>query len=285
MSEIYINGDFFPEEEARVSVFDRGFLYGDGVFETMRAYNGTIFRLEDHMKRLEAAAGIMSIPIDLKTIELALHETLSRNQLNDAILRLTITRGQGSWGLDFPADINPTMVVLARPFTGYPGQEDGINIVIADTRKTANDSLNSSLKSLNFLNNIFARREASSQGFKEAVMLNKDGFVAEGSVSNIFWVSENILYTPALDVGILPGVTRKVVLELADKESIPYEEGYYKPETLLSANEVFLTNTGYEIMPVNKINDTSFPSTSPLTTQLIDKYNHLVREEMNDGNY
>lgn len=276
MSEIYINGDFFAEEEARVSVFDRGFLYGDGLFETMRAYNGTIFRLEDHMKRLVAAADRMSIPLDQAEAEHALYETLRQNQLGDAILRLTITRGQGSWGLDFPAETHTTMVVFARPFSGYPGQDEGISIVIAETRKTPDDSLDSSLKSLNFLNNIFARQEASSRGHKEAIMLNYDGFVAEGSVSNIFWVTENILYTPALDVGILPGVTRKVVLELADKESIPYEEGYYKPETLLSADEVFLTNTGYEIMPVNKINDVSFPSPGPLAIQFMNTYHHFV---------
>lgn len=278
MSEIYINGDFFAEEEARVSVSDRGFLYGDGVFETMRAYNGKIFRLADHMERLAAAAGRMSIPFDQVQAENALHETLRRNQLNDAIIRLTLTRGQGGWGLDFPADINPTMVVFARSFSGYPGQDEGISICLAETRKTPNDSLDSSLKSLNFLNNIFARQEASSRGFKEAIMLNYDGFVAEGSVSNIFWVSDNVLYTPALDVGILPGVTRKVVLELADEENISYEEGYYKPEVLLSTDEVFLTNTGYEIIPVNKINDTSFPSPGPLTTRLLNAFRQLIQQ-------
>ena len=279
MSEIYINGTFFPEEEAKVSVFDRGFLYGDGLFETLRVYNGKIFRLADHLERLSKAARLISIPFDPVKSEEILYQTLRRNQLSYAILRLTLTRGDSGWGIDYPSDTQPTMVIIARSFSGYPGQDEGIGVVIAETRKTPNQSLDSSLKSLNFLNNIFARREAASQGFKEAIMLNKDGFIAEGSVSNIFWVADNVLYTPALEVGILPGVTRKVVMELADKEDIPCEEGFYKPETLLAADEVFLTNTGYEIMPVRKVNETSFHSPGPLTTKLLNAYHRLIHSE------
>jgi branched-chain amino acid aminotransferase len=279
MPEIYINGNFFSEEEAKVSVFDRGFLYGDGVFETLRAYNGKIFRLADHLERMSKAGRRFLLAFDAKEAEFALYETLHRNKLRDALLRLTLTRGQGSWGIDYPPDTHPTMVIFTRPFTGYPGQKNGINVLIADTRKTPDESLDSSIKSLNFLNNIFARREASEQECKEAILLNKDGFVAEGSVSNIFWVSADVLYTPALDVGILPGVTRKVVLELAEKDNIPSEEGFYKPESLLSADEVFITNTGYEIMPVSKVNDTSYQSPGPLTIQLLKAFQLLTDNE------
>ena len=129
MLEIYINGVFFPEEEAKISVFDRGFLYGDGLFETLRVYNGKIFRLGDHLERLSEAAKRIFIPFDLKEGGKALYETLHRNRLTDALLRITLTRGQGNWGIDFPSDVNPTIVVFARPFTGYPGQDEGISII------------------------------------------------------------------------------------------------------------------------------------------------------------
>lgn len=276
MAEVYINGVFFDEKDAKISVFDRGFLYGDGVFETLRSYGGKIFRLADHLERLSKGAGFLSIPFDPDEAEKALCQTLLRSRLNDAMLRLTLTRGQGTWGLKCPAEPNPTTVIFARPFTGYPGQKDGISICISETRKTPQESLDPSLKSLNFLNNILARREATFQGVQEAILLNKDGYLAEGSVSNLFWVSENVLYTPALQTGILPGVTRKVVMELADKENIPCEEGFYNPQDLFAAKEVFLTNTGFEIMPVQRVDDTSFLSSGPITARLMEAYHHLV---------
>jgi len=276
MSEIYINGDFFPEEEAKVSVFDRGFLYGDGVFETLRAYKGKIFRLADHLERMSIASRRLLLPFDSQEADLALYETLRRNELGNALLRLTLTRGRGSWGIDYPPDTHPTMVIFARHFTGYSGQEDGIHVLIADRCKTPHESMDSTIKSLNFLNNILARREATEKECKEAILLNKDGLVAEGSVSNIFWVTDHVLYTPTTEVGILAGVTRKVVLELARKNNIPTEEGFYKPEILLSADEVFLTNTGYEIMPVCKVNEVSFQSPGPISTLLLNSFHDLV---------
>ena len=276
MSEIYVNGAFFDEKDAKISVFDRGFLYGDGLFETLRAYSGEIFRLEDHLERLSQASHRIALPFEREKAKKALWDTLHRNRFSDALLRLTITRGQGPPGIDLPINPQPTMVIFTRPFTGYPGQENGIYVHIAEIRKTPKESLDSSLKSLNFLNNILARQEASLRKTQEAIILNKDGYLAEGSVSNLFWVSGNALHTPALDTGILPGVTRKVVLELADKENIPYKEGFYKPQDLFSADEVFLTNTGYEIMPVQKVDTTPFLSPGPLTVRLLDAYHRSV---------
>ncbi len=256
---ILLNGSLVPQDEAKVSVLDRGFLYGDGVFETLRAYSGKIFRLDDHVIRLFRSAD----SIYLKTlftedyVKEALYKTLRRNNLNNAYLRLTITRGQSNPGLDIEDCSDPTITIIAREFSGYT--EDlyrrGISAAIVNTRRIPASALNPEIKSLNFLNNIMARIEAKQANVSEAFMLSPEGYVAEGTVSNIFIVKDGVVKTPPLSVGILNGVTRSLVIGLAQKNNIPLTEQQFQPEELYAADECFVTSTLYEVMPVTSINN------------------------------
>lgn len=251
---IYINGKFWKKSQAKVSVFDHGLMYGDGIFETLRAYEGKILFLSRHIKRLLAAASAISLKIGRSAEEIAeiLYQSLHKNNLTDAYLRLAVTRGVGEIGLDPALCPVPTIIVQAKPFAGHPDDHyrQGIRAVLVQVRRSSADP---SLKSLNFLNNILAVQEARRDGGQEALMLNKDGWVCEGSVSNIFWVRNGVLKTPDVRAGLLAGVTREAVMEIARQSGIAVEEGLFPPEDLLEADEVFLTNTTYEIMPVTSI--------------------------------
>ena len=257
---IFINGSLVPQDEAKVSVLDRGFLYGDGVFETLRAYSGKIFRIDDHIKRLFCSADAICLktPFTGNYIKESLYQTLMGNNLTDAYLRLTITRGISSGpGLDTEGCLNPTMTIISREFSGYP--EDlyrrGISAAIVNTRRIPASALNPEIKSLNFLNNIMARVEAREADASEAFMLSTEGFVAEGTVSNIFIVKEGVIKTPSLSVGILNGVTRSLVIGIAQKNNISIKEQLFQPDELYSADECFVTSTLYEVMPVTSINN------------------------------
>ncbi|OIP65527.1 MAG: branched-chain amino acid aminotransferase [Nitrospirae bacterium CG_4_9_14_3_um_filter_53_35] len=271
MSKVFINGEFFPEEEARISVFDHGFLYGDGIFETLRSYSGRIFRIMDHLDRLfESARRIrLTMSWDRPALRAVLKECLNANECGDAVLRLSISRGVGPAGLDPDLCKGPTMTVLTRPFSGYPEKmvEKGIPIAWVHIRKNLPEALDPGIKSTNFLNNILAKIEAKKSGADEGILLNHDGFLAEGSVSNIFFVKDRILFTPALSAGILDGISRKVVLEIAATKGIPVEEGLFPSEKLDTADEIFLTNTTYEVMPVSRINQKKL-GVGPITRQI-----------------
>ena len=253
---IFLNKTIVPESDAVVSVYDRGFLYGDGIYETMRAYNGVVFKLEKHLERLGRSALLTRLDIpETGFITDAVCRTMEANKLSDAYIRVTVSRGKGPIGLDPDLCKEPTFVVITEDFREYPGHlySDGVKLVIAKTRRNLVSAINPRIKSLNFLNNIFAKMEAKEGGAYEAVMLNAEGLIAEGTVSNIFFVKDNVLCTPALDVGVLDGITREMVISLAKKNVIRVSEGKYYPADLFNASEVFFTNTTSEIMPVSQV--------------------------------
>ena len=254
---VYLNGRFVAREQAQVSVFDHGFLYGDGIYETMRAYGGKLFLLKKHLARLKHSADAISLkpPLPLDRIGDALNESVSINKLQEAYVRLHISRGPGELGLDPALCAAPTMVIVAKPFNEYPAAcfERGISVAIVATRRNHPLALPPAIKGTNFLNNILAKIEAIKAHAYEGIMLNWEGYVAEGTISNICMVKKGVLYTPHLDTGILEGVTRDLVLRLAKRNKIPVREAMLLPKDLLSADESFITNTTMEIMPVTTV--------------------------------
>ncbi|MCL6639071.1 MAG: aminotransferase class IV [Firmicutes bacterium] len=285
MRLVYLNGDFVPEAEAKVSVFDRGFLYGDGIFETVRSYGGKIFRLKRHIERLFTSANILSIslPHDAGQFCEIVKETLRRNHLNDASLRLSVSRGPGAPGLSPAGSGPPTVLCTARELPpGLPQlQKSGVRAVVVQTRRTPPPCLDSRAKTFNFLNNIVARLEVDAAGAFEGIMLNTAGKVAEGTVSNVFFYSGGVLYTPSPDAGILPGIARETVLEAAAWKGVRAGEGLFGPEDLFAAGEVFLTNSNWEVLPVVQLDGMTVGKgvPGPATTALAAAYNELVRAE------
>jgi branched-chain amino acid aminotransferase len=265
---VYINGHFVPKEEATVSVFDHGFLYGDGIYETMRAYNGEPFLLARHMERLTHSAKAISLalPMPLGGIEKALKETLRINTLTEAYVRLHISRGPGEIGLDPALCPEPTMVIMAKQFKDYPAEhyERGVSVAIVKTRRNYPLALDPSIKGTNFLNNILAKIESVRAGAYEGIMLNWEGFVAEGTICNVFMVKSGMLLTPALSIGILEGVTRGLVLDLARHIRTPAQEAAFRPQELMDADECFITNSTIEVMPVTIIDASRLETASPV---------------------
>ncbi|MFQ5950281.1 MAG: aminotransferase class IV, partial [Nitrospiria bacterium] len=252
---VYLQDRFVSKEEAKVSIFDHGFLYGDGLFETLRAYSGRIFALPQHLNRLAHAAERLQIPLPfLSSLETLLYETLRRNHLHDALLRLTVSRGEGEIALDPDLCTTATLVISARPFQGYASKyyAEGVKAVIVPIRRNPPASLDPALKSLSFLNNVLAKIEAKKRGVFEGIFLDLEGALSEGTTSNLFWVRDGKIKTPSA-ASILEGITRGVVIELAKKMGFPLEEGRYFPADLLAAEEAFLTNTGLELMPLAEV--------------------------------
>ncbi len=254
--KIYLNGRFVDKEEARISVFDHGFLYGDGVFEGIRAYRRLVFKLKEHLERLYETAHtlMLEIPLPPERMEEAVVSTLRENGLEDAYIRVVVTRGEGDLGLD-PKKCRgrPAVVVIADRIALYPEElyEKGMAIVTVPTVRNHPEALNPRLKSLNYLNNILAKIEASTAGFCEAIMLDNHGFVAECTGDNIFLVKRGVLRTPAQ--GRLQGITRDTVMELAGGEGIPVEETMLTRHEVYNADECFLTGTAAEIIPVVEV--------------------------------
>lgn len=243
--------------EARVSIFDHGFLYGDGIYETMRVYDGVVFMLEEHLKRLRHSASMISLELP-KTpggLKSAIYETLEANGFRDAYLRLAVTRGEGPIGLDPALCKRPTLVIYCDKLKPYPQsfKEHGIKLITAKTRRNCKEALDPQIKSLNFLNNILAKAESVRAGADEAVMLNIEGHVAEGTTSNIFFVQNGALCTPAAECGILKGITRDVAISLAERLHMKLSEGEFTQSQLSSASEAFITSSIMEIMPVGEI--------------------------------
>ncbi|WP_447979175.1 aminotransferase class IV [Candidatus Nitrospira bockiana] len=254
---VFLNDRFVRSEDARISVFDHGFLYGDGVYETMRAYGGRIFLLHRHLERLERSAKLigLDLPIPDQPWSLLLHDLLTRNTLDDAYIRVTVSRGPGRLGLDPHLCSKPTLVILALPLPSSPVDwfETGVRLTVATTRRTHPSTLSPKIKSLNFLNNILAKQEALERGAFDAVMLNLEGEITECTTSNIFFVTGGRVRTPAIECGLLDGITRETVLTLAREAGIEVEEGAYQPNAMADADECFLTNTTLEILPVKAI--------------------------------
>lgn len=256
---VYLNNQFVPQDKAQISVLDHGFLYGDGVYETLRAYEGRVFMLRQHLERLERSAQLIGLTLPLKRTEwpAVLAEALRRNNLVNAYVRLTISRGEGPIGLDPGLCPTPTLVILAQPLPNYPAEyyDEGVRLIISHTRRNLAEALSPQIKSLNFLNNILAKREATAANAFDAIMLNHAGHLAECTTSNLFLVRKGRLCTPSISCGILDGITRNVVLRLAGFQQIQTEEGTYTSDDLLAADECFLTNTTMELMPVRSVND------------------------------
>lgn len=276
---VYLNDRILPASDAKISVFDHGFLYGDGIYETMRVYEGVVFMLDEHLRRLHRSASLigLDLPKDMSGIKLAVYETLQANSLTNAYVRLTVSRGYGPIGLDPDLCKEPTFVVIANEFKNYPHAyySEGLSLLTASTRRNLREALNPQIKSLNFLNNILAKIEAKRAGAYEAVMLNSDGYLAEGSISNIFFVSEGILHTPSTGCGLLDGITRSIVMDIAAKNGIEVKEGEFTPEMLYRADEVFITNTTMEIMPVNRVDAARF-RVGAMSKLLLKKYRQEV---------
>ncbi|MEK6583111.1 MAG: branched-chain-amino-acid transaminase [Nitrospirota bacterium] len=277
---VYLNNRVVPESDARVSVFDHGFLYGDGIYETMRAYDGVVFMLDEHIRRLHRSASLIGlrIPKNVAGIKAAIHKTLEANSLKNAYIRLTVSRGSGPVGLDPELCKKPTFVIIANKFKEYPKTyyKNGIKLIISGTKRNLKEAVNPQIKSLNFLNNILAKAEAKERGAHEALMLNSMGYLTEGTISNIFFISNQILCTPSTNCGILDGITRKIILELAVKNRIKIKEGRFRKEALYNASEAFITNTTMEVMPVCRVDKNKY-KVGTITKLLRREYKKEVR--------
>lgn len=282
--EIYINGKYYPKTDAKISVYDHGLLYGDGVFEGLRAYSGNVFRLHAHLERLyESARAIMlTIPMELADLAEAVKATVARNQINDGYVRLVVTRGAGSLGIDPAKTADPQIIIIADHIELYPKElyENGLEIVTASTIRNHPAALNPRIKSLNYLNNILAKLEGKRAGCMEALMLNHRGEVAECTADNIFTIKRGELYTPPIDAGILEGVTRNAIIELAEQAGIAVHQVTMSRHDVYIADECFLTGSGAEVIPVVKVDSRPIGTggVGPLTRQLSQAFHRLVRQ-------
>lgn len=288
---VYIDGKWYPKSEAKISVFDHGLLYGDGVFEGIRAYNGLIFKLEEHLIRLWESAHtlLLDIPMKRSEMEKAIIETLRRNQLLDAYIRVVVTRGTGTLGLDPWRCKKATVFIITDKIKLYPQKlyRNGLEIITVPTVRNLPEAINPSVKSLNYLNNILAKIEAKNSGCMEALMLNHQGYVAECTGDNVFMIKggrrkgETLLSTPPVYLGALKGITRDAILELAEKAGIVCKERVMTRHDLFNADEVFLTGTAAEVIPVVKIDGrvigTGQPG--PKTKLLLGAFRALTRRD------
>ena len=281
---VFMNDRLVPENEARVSVFDHGLLYGDGVFEGMRSYSGRVFRLDAHIDRLwESAQAIcLKIPLTKEAVAKAVNDTLAANGLTDGYVRLLVTRGAGTLGLDPNRTKDPQVIVIADTISLYPREhyEKGLRIVTAATQRTQPAALSPRIKSLNYLNNIMAKLEGLQAGCVEALMLNHKGEVAECTGDNIFAVRKGLLLTPPPDAGILEGITRGAVMDLARSAGIDCREATLTRHDLYTAEECFLTGTAAEVIPVVEIDGRSIGTgrPGPVTAKLLAAFHALVRQ-------
>jgi len=282
--QVYINGKLVPQAEATVSVFDHGLLYGDGVFEGLRSYGGKVFRLEEHVCRLyESALAIcLEIPMSQAEMGQAINDTVATNGIDDGYVRLVVTRGAGTLGLDPNRCSNPQIIIIADAIALYPAElyEKGLEIITASTIRNHPAALSSRIKSLNYLNNILAKIEGLQAGCIEALMLNHKGEVAECTGDNIFLVRDGALLTPPLDAGILGGVTRNAVMELARGAGIEVQEAALTKHDVYIAHECFLTGTAAEVIPVVKVDDRTIGTgkPGPVTLDLKERFHRLARE-------
>jgi branched-chain amino acid aminotransferase len=280
--QIYINGHFFDKEHAKTSVYDHGLLYGDGVFEGMRSYSGKVFRMQQHIDRLYESAGAicLAIPISKEQMIADVNATLKTNSLSDAYIRLVVTRGAGSLGLDPTRTSNPQVIIIADSITMYPKEfyEDGLKIITASTIRSHPAALSPRIKSLNYLNNIMAKIEGMQAGCIEALMLNHKGEVAECTGDNIFIVKHGTILTPPKDAGILDGITRGAILDLAKQLGIEALEQTMTRHDLFVADECFLTGSAAEVIPVVTIDGRSIGNgkVGAVTRKMSQAFHQLV---------
>ena len=281
--KVYVDGKYYDEAKAKISVFDHGLLYGDGIFEGIRAYNGRVFQLKEHVDRLFASAKAILLTIPLAHSEMirAVVETCRRNRVRDGYVRLLVTRGVGTLGLNPNRCKKGSVIIIAGKIQLYPPEyyRDGLEIVTVPTTRNLHSALNPAIKSLNYLNNILAKIEANNAGCEEAVMLNSEGFVAECTGDNLFIVKDGELFTPPLSAGALYGITRRVVMGLAKEEGWRVSEPNLTRYDLFNADECFLTGTGAEIVPVVKIDGRVVGKgrPGPVTRKLVARYHALTQ--------
>jgi len=285
---IYIDGEYYPESEAKISVFDHGFLYGDGVFEGIRSYNGIVFKLREHVDRLyySARASMRSIPMTKDEMIEAVLETLRKNNLKDAYVRLVVTRGKGDLGLDPRKCPKPSVIIIAVPLLQLYDEEKrekGMSMVIAWVRRDSVDATTHEIKSLNYLNSILAKIEANNVGADEAIILDQHGLVSEATAENIFIVKGNRIITPPAASGPLPGITANVVKEIT--QSLGYEviEKGITVAELYGADEAFVTGTAAEVMPIREVNKRRIGEgkMGPVTRKILEKFREITRDPKN----
>jgi branched-chain amino acid aminotransferase len=282
--QIYINGEFFSRQDAKISVFDHGLLYGDGIFEGLRIYSCKVFRLQEHLERLwDSARSIaLEIPVSIEQLTADVNATVAKNGLEDGYIRLIVTRGSGPLGIDPHPCRDPQVIIIADTITLYPQSyyDNGLELVTAPTMRNHPAALNPRIKSLNYLNNVLAKMEGLKAGCIEALMLNHKGEVAECTGDNIFIVKRGRLITPPIDAGILEGITRNVVLELAREANIDTAEETITRHDIFIAEECFLTGSAAEVIPAVKLDDRTIGDgkPGPMTKQLNAAFRKLVRQ-------
>jgi branched-chain amino acid aminotransferase len=283
-SKVYVDGKFFPEAEAKVSVFDHGLLYGDGIFEGIRFYNGRVFRLEEHLDRLWDSARSICLEIPMTPSEMteALLETVRQNGLREGYIRLLVTRGVGNLGLNPAQCKQPSVIIIVATIALYPREvyENGLTVVTCATRRTNPSALNPAVKSLNYLNNVMARIEANLAGADEALMLNDAGNVAECTADNVFVVKRGQIFTPPIAAGALRGITRSVVFDIAAELGIKITETDITRHDVFIADECFLTGTAAELIPVIKADGRMIGTgkPGPITARMIERFREMTRE-------
>lgn len=274
--KIYLDGKWVSKEQAKLSVFDHGVLYGDGVFEGIRAYNGRVFRLNEHMDRLFRSARLVTLKIPMSKSRLAslVNATIKKNNLKDSYVRLLVTRGVGDLGLDPRKCPRPSIVIIADKLALFPAEcyENGLKAIIAKTRRNIPQALDPTIKSMNYLNNILAKIEANRHNVPEAIMLNAQGFISECTGDNVFYVKGNTVVTPPVSAGVLAGITRNVVISLVkNKTRYKMVENLFRPAALFNADEMFFTGTAAEVIPVTRLDGKKIGSghPGPITKHLI----------------
>ncbi|MCX8150108.1 MAG: branched-chain-amino-acid transaminase [Candidatus Bathyarchaeota archaeon] len=286
--EIYIDGKYYPKSQAKISVYDHGFLYGDGVFEGIRAYNGSVFKLKEHVERLYASAHAMmlNIPITQEQMIAAVVGTLRRNKLKDAYIRLVVTRGVGDLGLDPRKCSIASVIIITDRISLHEGEAKikGITTLISWVRRDPVDGTSHEIKSLNYLNSVMAKIEANMSGADEAICLDKNGCVAEGVGENIFVVKNGKITTPPTSTGALEGITAKAVVKLAEKLGYEITVANVTPFQLFNADELFFTGTAAEIVPIRQVNWRQIGSgtAGPVTKKLMEEFKKIVNDP-NEG--
>ena len=283
--QVYVDGAFYPKSQAKVSVFDHGLLYGDGVFEGIRAYNGSVFKLKEHIDRLYRSAHMimLEIPVSKEEMIQTVLETLRKNNLKDSYIRLVVTRGVGDLGLNPKKCAKPTIIVITDTIALHKGEakEKGVTAMISWVKRDPVDATSHEIKSLNYLNSILAKIEANISGVDEAICLDKNGFVCEGVAENIFIVRNGRIFTPPSYTGALPGITAEEMAKLARKLGYEAKDKNITPYELFNAEEVFFTGTAAEIVPVREINKRTISNgkPGPITKRLMGEFAKLVRDQ------
>jgi branched-chain amino acid aminotransferase len=280
---VNIDGNLYPPEEAKISVFDHGFLYGDNIYETMRTYRGKVFLIERHLFRLQASAGLISLnlPLNQADFQRQIERTASAAGNIESYIRLIVTRGKGAISLDMDSSERASFVIIVKPLEQYPREyyERGVKLAMVSIRRNDRQALNPRIKSGNLLNNVLAYMQAKSEGAFEGILCNLAGYVTEATSSNVFIVKKGKLITPSLDAGLLSGVTRGLVLELAAAQQISIEERNVLPDELLLSDECFITSTTKAVLPVNQIGETRQPEApGDVTRRIMDAYRSFVNE-------